>query len=170
MAFPRVDPTRPPSAFKRAMVNFALSKPGTWFYINVASRVDPALIRASGGRIDSGAGVVPILLMTAPGARTGVDRTVPLLYFSDGEDVIVIASSFGRAKHPAWYRNATAAGEVTLYRRGTSERFSVAEAGGEDRDRLYGLAQQLYRGYGVYEQRAAATRSIPVLRLTPLSP
>ena len=36
-------------------------------------------------------------------------------------------------------------------------------------DRLYALAGRLYRGYGIYEQRAAQDRQIPVLRLSPAS-
>ncbi|HSO99580.1 MAG TPA: nitroreductase/quinone reductase family protein [Solirubrobacteraceae bacterium] len=47
-----VDPTRPPSAFKRAMTAIALSKLGTWFYVKVASQIDPWLMRVSGGRIN----------------------------------------------------------------------------------------------------------------------
>lgn len=166
--FPRVDPSLPPSRFKRLLVAIALSKPGTWFYINVASRIDPWLVRLTRGRVDSALGVVPIVLMTARGARTRIERTVPLLYFSDGEDVILVASSFGRAKHPAWYFNAKANGSVSLYRRGLGGEFTVAEVDGPERDRLYARATELYRGYGVYEDRAAAaSRRIPVLRLSP---
>jgi deazaflavin-dependent oxidoreductase (nitroreductase family) len=168
-SFPRVDPLAPPSAFKRALVSIALSKPGTWFYINVASRIDPFLVRLTRGRFDSGFGVVGIMLMTTVGAKTGVERTVPLLYFSDGGDAIVMASSFGRPKHPAWYHNAKAAGQVTLYRKGQTARFTVEETQGAERDRLYKLADGMYRGYSVYEGRAKAQRQIPVLRLTPVA-
>ena len=164
-AFPQVDPTEPPSRIKALVTGIALSKPGTWFYINVASRIDPWIVRLTRGRLDSAAGLVPIVLMTARGARSGVERTVPLVYFSDAGDPILMASSFGRARNPAWYYNAKASGRVRLYRRGQGAQFDVAEVEGEERDRLFALATQLYRGYGIYEQRAT-NRRIPVLRLS----
>jgi deazaflavin-dependent oxidoreductase (nitroreductase family) len=167
-SFPRIDPTVKPSAFKRAMVSFALSKIGTWYAIEIASRIDRFLVRLTRGRLDSGFGVLPVVLMTARGAKSGVERTVPLLYFSDGDDVIVMASSFGRPKNPAWYYNAKASGTVGLFRKGHTAQFTVSETDGAERERLYDLARNLYRGYGVYEQRAA-NRTIPVLRLSPQS-
>jgi deazaflavin-dependent oxidoreductase (nitroreductase family) len=165
---PAVDPTRPPTRFKRAILPVALSGPGTWFYINVASRIDPALIRATGGRVDSSFGAVPLLLLTTRGARSGQPRTVPLLYFTDGGDVVLMASSFGRPKLPAWFHNLKADPECTLLRRGVEARHVARETEGEDRDRLFELAKQLYRGYGVYEQRVAGIRRVPVLRLSAL--
>jgi deazaflavin-dependent oxidoreductase (nitroreductase family) len=167
--FPRVDPTIPPSRIKRLTIGIALSKPGTWLYINVFSRLDPWLIRLTRGRVDSAFGYVPILLMTARGARTGTERTVPLLYFSDGNDVVLMASSFGRPRNPGWYYNAKASGQVRLYRRGHEGWFTVEEVRDEERGRLFDLASRLYRGYGVYEQRAAHHREIPVLKLSPVT-
>ena len=164
---PAVDPTRPPSSFKRRMTSVALSRPGTWFYMNVASRLDPWLIRATRGRIDSGMGMVPIVLLTARGARSGVERTVPLLYFTEQDDVILMASSFGRPRYPAWYHNLKANPEVRLHRRGQTGSYVAREVADAERDRLYGLATQLYRGYGVYEGRVAGVRRVPVLRLSP---
>jgi F420H(2)-dependent quinone reductase len=107
-AIPPVDPTRPPSLLKRMATVWALSRPGTWFYSKVAARVDARLARATGGRVNLAARLVPIVLLTVRGAKSGVERTVPLVYFTDGDDAIVVATSFGRPKYPAWYRNVTA--------------------------------------------------------------
>src|SRR5258708_1996401 len=50
-----------------------------------------------------------MLLLTTVGARSGVERTVPLAYFPDGADAwLIIASAGGDARHPAWYRNLAA--------------------------------------------------------------
>jgi len=167
-AIPAVDPTRPPSLPKRIATAFALTRVGTWFYSKVAARVDPALMRATRGRVNLGARLVPIVLLTVRGAKSGIERTVPLVYFTDGDDVIVIASSFGRPRYPAWYRNVTAQPEVTLWADGRSGRYRAREVSGPDRDQLYAQARQLYRGYGIYEQRVAGVRHVPVLRLSPL--
>jgi deazaflavin-dependent oxidoreductase (nitroreductase family) len=166
---PAVDPTHSPSWFKRLMTSIALSGPGTWFYINVASRVDPWLIRVTRGHIDSALGVVPIVLLTSRGARSGLDRTVPLLYFTDGDDVVLMASSFGRARYPAWYHNLKANPEVSLYRRGHNGSYVAREVENTERDSLYDRATQLYAGYRLYEGRVAGVRRVPVLRLSPAS-
>jgi deazaflavin-dependent oxidoreductase (nitroreductase family) len=148
------------------MTGVALSGPGTWFYSQVAARVDPPLARLTGGRLTSTMGLLPVVLLTTRGARTGIERTVALVYFTDGEDVILMASSFGRPKFPAWYHNLKANPLVRLEATGHSASYIAQEVTGEERDRLYDLAQRLYSGYGVYEQRTSGVRHVPVLRLS----
>ncbi len=149
------------------MTEVALSKPGTWFYSQVAARFDPWLARLTGGRMSSTLGLLPIVLLTARGARSGLERTVALVYFSDGEDVILVASSFGRAKFPAWYHNLKANPGARLEAMGRTGTYTAIEVEGPERDRLYALAEQLYSGYGNYQQRTSGIRHVPVLRLSP---
>lgn len=164
-AIPPVDPTKPPTGFQRLMHRIGMSGAGRWFGIEVSSRVDPALLRATGGRFST-TSFFPLVMMTVPGRKTGEPRTVPLVYFTQGDEVILTASSFGRAKHPAWYLNAVAAGRVELRARGRSGTYVVRETEGAERDRLFGLSKNLYAGYGLYEERATE-RTIPVLALRP---
>ena len=124
--------------------------------------------RRSAGRVNLAAGLLPVVLLTVRGARSGVERTVPLVYFTDDDEVILIASSFGRPRYPAWYHNIKADPNVTLEAKGRRARFLAREVEGEDRERLYGLAKQLYTGYGNYEERTAGIRRVPVLRLAQL--
>lgn len=165
---PEVDPRSSASSIRRALTSVALSKPGTWFYSRVAARIDPPLARLSRGHLNSTFGMLPIVLLSTRGARTGLERTVALVYFTDGNDVILIASSFGRPKFPAWYHNLKANSRVRLQARGREGHYAAVEVEGEDRERLYELAQRLYSGYGIYQQRASGVRHIPVLRLSPI--
>ena len=107
MGVPAVDP-HASSRRLRASVKFARSPFGRWFGINVSSRVDPFLLKVSGGRISTFAGA-PVVDVTAPGRKSGEPRRIALLYFTAGEEVILIASSFGREQHPAWYHTVLAA-------------------------------------------------------------
>jgi hypothetical protein len=100
LAIPRVDPRRPRTGLLGLVTSFALTKPGTWLFSEVAARIDPWLMRFSGGRVNLASGLLPVVLLTVQGARTGVERIVPLVYFTDGDDVILIASSFGRPRYP----------------------------------------------------------------------
>jgi deazaflavin-dependent oxidoreductase (nitroreductase family) len=168
LAIPEVDPQRPRPGALGLVTRVALTKPGTWLSSEVIARIDPWLMRRSGGRLTVMGGLLPVVLLSVRGAKTGVERTVPLVYFTDAGEVVLIASSFGRPRFPAWYRNIKANPEVTLEVKGRGARFRAREVEGEDRDRLYELAKLVYSGYGNYEERTAGVRHVPVLRLTQL--
>jgi deazaflavin-dependent oxidoreductase (nitroreductase family) len=168
LAIPEVDPQRPRKGLLRVVTRLALTRPGTWLSAEVAARIDPWLMRRSGGRFSLSSGLLPVVLLSVRGARTGAERTVPLVYFTDGGDVVLIASSFGRPRYPAWYHNIKANPDVTLQANGASARFHAREVDGEERARLYELAKHVYTGYANYEERTAGIRHVPVLRLTQL--
>src|ERR1700683_128892 len=167
-AIPRVDPVVSPSRFKRALTAFALTKTGTWYSSELGALIDPWLVRVTRGRVDSALGQIPIAVVTVRGARSGVERKVPLLYFNDGDDVILIASSYGKAKFPAWYYNIKANPDVRLESMGRSGYYVAREADEEDADRLFELAKKVYSGYSEYKRRTEGIRSIPVMRLSPV--
>ena len=53
-------------------------------------------------------GLLPVVALTVRGARTGVQRTVPLVDLTDCDDVILIALSLSRPRYPAWCHNIKA--------------------------------------------------------------
>jgi deazaflavin-dependent oxidoreductase (nitroreductase family) len=133
-----------------------------WFSRTVLWRVDPFLLRATKGRFSLGPGT-PTLLLETSGARTRLPREHAVIYFSDGDDLIVVASKFGAPEHPAWFHNAVRHPNVRV--NGLPYRASVVEDDDELR-RLWALADQVLPAYAVYRERAAATgRTIPILRL-----
>lgn len=169
MRVPPVDPARP-LRLRPLIEPVALSGVGRWYVINVAPRIDATLGRRSGGRIMSIPGV-PLLLLTHRGAKSGRTYVTPLLYFTDGEDAVVIASNYGRERHPAWLANVKANPEVHLQARGRGGRYRArVVADGPERDRLFGLAKRLTRAYADYERRTADERTIQVVVLSPLEP
>ncbi|MCT7658427.1 nitroreductase family deazaflavin-dependent oxidoreductase [Mycobacterium deserti] len=109
--------------------------------------------------------VIPEVLLTHTGAKTGKQRSTPLTYFTDGGRVIVIASNYGGDKHPAWYHNVKANPRVTLASRGYRGTFVGEEMTGAERDRLFELAKQFMPNYASYEQMAG-NRRIPVVAFT----
>jgi deazaflavin-dependent oxidoreductase (nitroreductase family) len=98
-------------------------------------------------------------------AKRGAEGNSPT-YFTDGDDVILIASNYGGQRHPAWYYNLRAHPECELHIGPRGGRFVAGEVDGADRERLYGLAEKLARTYA-HHAKAAGDRTIPVLRLTP---
>jgi deazaflavin-dependent oxidoreductase (nitroreductase family) len=160
------DPTVPKGPLLRTLERTAQMRPVTWFLVNVGNRIDPVLMRISGGRLKSTV-TAPTVLLTHIGARSGKRRQTPLGYFTDGDDVILIASKGGDPKHPAWFHNIVANPEVELssgHGDGGPYRARIAE--GTERERLWKLATTLYSGYDDYSRRAQG-RQIPVVVCSP---
>jgi deazaflavin-dependent oxidoreductase (nitroreductase family) len=166
MTIPAVDPTAEATVAKRIITPLGRSRVGKWAIKNISTRVDPALVRMSNGRLSTLV-FTPAVLLTHTGAKSGARRTTSLLYFTDQDRVIVMASNFGGTRHPAWYYNVKAHPEVTLYAGGYEGRFLAEEVIGAERDRLWGLAKQLTVGYADYESTTGG-RKIPVMALSPI--
>ena len=153
------------NAFDRLLENFAKTRAGGWWFINLAPYVDRGLMRVSGGRINSNFGQ-PVCILRHVGAKSGQRRETPLLYGQDGENLLLVASKAGATSHPAWYHNLKANPEVEVQRRGRVEPRRAREAEGAEYDRLWAVVNDLYTGYETYQGRAGA-RKIPVFVLEP---
>jgi deazaflavin-dependent oxidoreductase (nitroreductase family) len=159
------DPQEPKSLWMTALSWSARQRPVTWFLVNVGNKVDPYLMKASGGRLKTTFNA-PTVLLTHTGAKSGKKRSTPLSYFTDGDNVILIASRGGARENPAWYHNVVANPEVELWAKGGGGRYRAREAQGELRQRLWGLAAGFYPGFEKYQERAG-DRRIPVVICIP---
>lgn len=134
--------------------------------IRLMSRANVWAYRLSGGRIGGrfprGA---PVLVLTAVGRKSGVARTVPLLYLRDGESLVVVASKGGMSHHPLWYRNLEAAPDVEVEIGSERQRMVGRRASPEEKAALWPRLLAMYRDFGTYQART--TRDIPVVILSP---
>src|SRR5689334_16188521 len=89
-----------------------------------------ALFRATGGKIGSSMFGGKVLLLTTRGSKSGKERTVPVMYFYDGANRVVIASAGGSAEHPAWYKNLRRHANVTVEIKGRRYPARAEVAGG----------------------------------------
>ena len=154
------------SLYERVAVPLVASRPGSWFYVNVAPYLDRALLRATDGRwTTAGRGRVGFLKVR--GARSGAERVTPLVWTADGADVLLVASRGGDVKHPAWYRNVVANPDVRFSKDGDERAYRARTATADERPRMWELVNRRYPGYDVY-QRRAGTREIPIVVLEPL--
>jgi deazaflavin-dependent oxidoreductase (nitroreductase family) len=141
-------------------------KPLGDFVIWVARYVDPLLHRLTRGPF-GGWIPMPFVSMTTTGAKSGLPRTSAVIYFSDGADLILVASNYGGTRHPAWYHNLKANPTARLVRGRHSANYAATEVTDEaERQRLFAQADRVYRGYAGYrEQTAVIGRRIPIMRL-----
>lgn len=63
----------------------------------------------AGGRPDT-----PTLLLTTTGRKAGRQIAMPLIYGVNSDRHIIVASTGGTSKHPAWFLNLQAYPEVSL--------------------------------------------------------
>lgn len=159
------DPTTPQGPLMRALSWTARQRPYTWFLVNIGNRIDPFLMRATRGRVKTTLNA-PTVLLTHTGAKSGERRTTPLAYFTSGDEVVLIASRGGSARHPAWYHNVRANPEVELWSGGVGGPYRARVAEGEERERLWSLATSYYPGFAKYQERAGERR-IPVVICSP---
>lgn len=153
-------------AWQRPLVKVASSRGGSWYFLNVANPIDRRLIPATNGRLSSAPGM-PVCVVETVGAKSGQPRRIPLLYARDGDDLVLIASSGGAQKHPAWFHNIRKNPRVRVWApRGRSGDYVARVAEGAERKRLWGIAAELYPGYETYDVRSGA-REIPVVALSP---
>ena len=163
---PSSDPTRAKNRRERIGSRLAELRPVTWYLVHLGRVVDPFLMRISNGRFNS-TGTNQVVVLTHTGRRSGLERHTPLVYFTDGDDVILIASKGGAPENPIWYLNLIANPQVQLHVGPNGGPYVAREATGAERERLWGLAVTLYRGYAGYAERAS-NRTIPVVVCTPV--
>jgi deazaflavin-dependent oxidoreductase (nitroreductase family) len=133
---------------------------------NILSPLDAPIMKATNGRVRIVG--LPVVSLTITGARTGLARESMLAYFTDGDDVLVVASNWGQQKNPGWYYNLVTHPECELHIGSRGGRFTAQEITGAERDELYRLAAaRLSRSWTTYEHRNNGVRAIPMMRLTP---
>jgi deazaflavin-dependent oxidoreductase (nitroreductase family) len=123
--------------------------------------------RSNGGKVGPPFEGAPMILVTHKGAKSGKERTNPLVYTRDGDRYVIVASKGGAPTNPAWFHNIKANPRVTV--EVGDDRFE-AEAeiyeDGPERRRLFDAQAELMPGFKEYEEKT--DRVIPVVALTPV--
>ncbi len=106
-----------------------------------------------------------LLLLHTVGARTGAPRTTPVMFFPDGDRVLVVASDLGSPRHPDWYHNLLANPGVGVETADRSYPAVAVPLQGEERERAW----ERVKGDHPFlaDQEAATSRPIPVVALEP---
>lgn len=161
--------TRKPNPFQKLIHRFLALNPVSLFLARVLHRADAFLLRLTQGRHTFAELVgLPIAQVTMSGAKTGKQRSLPLVSLPVQDKFILIATNFGQKHHPGWYYNLKANPECRISFEGRSANYTARQAEGEEREKYWQLALTYYGGYKSYERRAAP-RKIPVMVLEPKS-
>jgi len=156
-----------PSFLQRMIASIVMQKPITEALSNVTEPLDNFFLAISGGRfaISEIAGM-PIVQLESRGARTGQLRTHPLLGVRDGEKIALLGTNYGRKNHPAWVFNLRANPECSARARNITKKYRARETAGDEYEKYFQCAIDIYKGYAFYRQRAAP-RHVAVFVLEP---
>ena len=114
--------------------------------------------------VGGGKGMVPTLLLTTVGNKSGRVLTMPLIFGRSGSDYVVVASKGGAPTHPAWYLNLQAQPEVEVQVKDDKFKARARTAAGEERASLWTRMVGIYGPYAQYQVKT--DRQIPVVVLT----
>jgi deazaflavin-dependent oxidoreductase (nitroreductase family) len=153
------------SKFGRIVIKASGSKAFMRIGPKIVPHLDRALHKVSGGRIIMSGGMLPSLVLTTTGAKTGQKRTSPLATKPEDGSWYVVGSNFGRDTHPAWTANliANPDAEVSFQARDTPVRAHLLTA--EEKAELWPRLVTFWPNYDVYTERSG--RDLRVFRLDP---
>jgi deazaflavin-dependent oxidoreductase (nitroreductase family) len=109
---------------------------------------------------------VPICLLTTLGRKSGEARVVPLLYVREGESLVVVASTGGMPRNPAWFFNLKENAECSVQVMGKQWRAVARVADPAERAELWPKLVEMYFDYDNYQRWTE--RVIPVVVLDPV--
>ncbi|MET8470181.1 nitroreductase family deazaflavin-dependent oxidoreductase [Streptomyces sp. NPDC006422] len=127
--------------------------------------VDRAVHRLTGGKVLLSAQMLPGVILTVRGARSGIERRTPLACMPEkGRDTwLLIGSNFGRPGHPAWTANLLAHPDAVINWRGTDIPVTARLLEGEERAEAWAAALTFWPPYATYQRRVE--REIRLFRL-----
>ncbi|MFJ6985120.1 MULTISPECIES: nitroreductase family deazaflavin-dependent oxidoreductase [unclassified Streptomyces] len=137
---------------------------------HVVPALDRAVHRLTRGKVLLSAHLLPGLVLTATGARSGLARRTPLACLPEdgGRGWLLVGSNFGRAGHPAWTANLLAHPDAEISWRGTDIPVTARLLTGEERTAAWRTALAFWPPYAAYQARV--TREIRLFRLSPRPP
>ena len=143
-----------------------LNSPQTKTIVKWMSRTQAWMYKTTGGKIGGkflqGA---PVALLTTTGRKTGEPRVSPLLYWREGNRIVLIASAGGAAKHPMWYLNLKANPKVSVQVKDEVLNLTARDATEDERAYYWPKVSEMYTSFDDYQ--SWTDRVIPVVICDP---
>jgi len=135
----------------------------------VVPPLDRVLHRLSGGRILLPRIVLPSIVLTTTGRRSGLPRETPLICLpEDDGSFVVVGSNFGRDSHPAWTVNLLAEPKAEVRYAGRRIPVMAKLLDDTERAEVWPRLIGVWSVYDTYVERAERSeRELRVFRLSP---
>ncbi|MFB7710786.1 nitroreductase family deazaflavin-dependent oxidoreductase [Streptomyces sp. NPDC056105] len=138
-------------------------------FARVAPRFIPAMDRAvhrlTRGKVLLSAQMLPGVILTARGAKSGLPRRTPLACMPEREagTWLLIGSNFGRPGHPAWTANLLAHPDADINWKGEDIPVTARLLDSAEREEAWAAALKFWPPYATYQARVE--REIRLFRL-----
>jgi deazaflavin-dependent oxidoreductase (nitroreductase family) len=131
----------------------------------VIPALDRAVHRLTRGKVLLSARMLPGLVLTSTGARSGLPRRTPLACMpgEDGRGWLLVGSNFGRTGHPAWTANLLAHPDAEISFRGRDIPVTARLLAGEERAAAWEAVLAFWPPYATYQARVE--REIRLFRI-----
>lgn len=156
-----------PNLLQRLLHRIVMIRPVSKFFAPRMHHLDLWMLKLTHGKytLSELAGWT-IVQLTTTGAKSGQERTMPLIATLDGDKIGLIASSFGRENNPGWYYNLKANPVCYIDNNGETVCYEAREVRGGEYEKCWEMGVSVYAGYEAYKERASHRR-IPVIVLEP---
>ncbi|NUP41487.1 MAG: nitroreductase family deazaflavin-dependent oxidoreductase [Streptomyces sp.] len=131
---------------------------------HVVPPLDKAVHRLTRGKYLLSAQMLPGVILTSTGARSGLPRRTPLACMPEEGGWLLIGSNFGRTDHPAWTHNLLARPDAEISWKGQDIRVTARLLEGEERAAAWKALLAFWPPYATYQARVE--REIRVFRVT----
>ena len=113
-----------------------------------------------------GPGILPTLLLTTTGRKSGKESIMPLIYGKVDDGYAIIASKGGTPTHPGWFHNLRAQGTVKIKVGNDEFEADTRVTSGDEREKIWSQMADMFPPYTNYK-KSAGDREIPVVVLKP---
>ena len=127
--------------------------------------IDRLVSKLTGGRIVISAGIVPSLVLTTTGRKSGQTRRTPLATLPAGDGFLVVGSNFGKEHHPAWTTNLIANPEATVSFKGEDILVVAHLLDADEKKEVWPKLLEIWPTYDRYVERSG--RDLRVFCLQP---
>lgn len=131
----------------------------------IAGPMDRVARKVSGGRFVVSGLMVPTLVLSVRGAKSGEVREVPLACLPHDGAFFVVGSNFGRERHPAWTYNLDANPDASVWHAGTVLSVSARRLEGSELEAMWERLVSVWPSYDFYAEHSG--RTLRVYRLDP---
>ena len=149
----------------RSVIRMAASPAFARVAPSVVPRLDRLVHRLTGGRTTMSAGMVPTVVLTTTGSRSGEPRTVPLACVPEGDVLYVVGSNYGRERHPAWSTNLIATPRASASFAGRDYEVDAHLLTATEKAEAWPRLVGAWPAYDTYVERSG--RDLRVFRLSP---
>ncbi|MFJ9374341.1 nitroreductase/quinone reductase family protein [Streptomyces sp. NPDC101455] len=126
-------------------------------FARIAPHVIPAMDRTvhrlTRGKVLLSAQMLPGVILTSTGARSGQARRSPLACMPEEGGWVLVGSNFGRAGHPAWTHNLIARPDAEISWKGEEIPVTARLLEGAERAEVWKTAVAFWPPYATYQKR-----------------